>query len=384
MTKDHHEIKIAFVISHTSHSLQWEWFLSRLKQNATVFFIILTNEKDLNKIILYENLKKMGVHVKLIRVSNFLSYPFVVIKLFLFLIRHRVDIVQTEMPHGNLLGLLAGFIAGKKRVMTASNVTWYKDFKSKKQWIIDRFSYSMAHKIICQAQTSADILTKEFTVPIKKVKIIYHAIDSEKYLHIKEEEVEYLRKKYNVQKNDFVFGMIARLEHWKGHEYAIRAIKQITNQHHNAKLLIFGEGPEQEKIQNLITDLRLGKHVFLCGFEKNIIPLYKLFDVQVHLPIDPYCETFGITIIDGMMMKRPFILTLSGIAHEIARDGYNALVVPFKDETKTATAMLHLISSKELRNYIGENAHKTIVRNFSIQQKVNNHLQIYSSLLSLN
>ncbi len=375
------KIKVAFIISHTNHSLQWEWFLDELNKYVDIFFIILTHENDLNKITLYNNLKIAHYQVKLIKVSNFFSYLYTITALVFFLLKNKIDIVQTEMPHGNLLGLFAAFICGRKRVMTASNVTWFKDFNSKKQYLIDKFSYTIAHKIICQTQTSADIIIKEFNLPKNKIKVIHHAIKPDEYLNVSHEEVQRLKEKYNIRKDDFVLGMIARLEHWKGHLYAIKAMKNVVEEYPFAKLLIFGEGPEKQKLQELINQLNLNQKVFLCGFEKNILPLYLLFDIQIHVPIDPFCETFGITIIDGMMMKRPFILTRSGIAHDIAQHQYNAWLVNFKDDKSIANAVKYLIEHPELRIKLGENAQKTVLTYFSLSEKVNRHLELYQQLL---
>lgn len=375
-------LNILFVISHTHHSLQWEWFLKSLKQHANIYFIILSNDKNLKKVSLFNNLKNIGLNVELYSVRNFISYIRIIYKLISNILKYNIDIVQTEMPHGNFLGLLAAFITGKKRVMTASNVTWYQDFNSKKQYIIDKFSYKIANCIICQATSSIKTITSNFKIPTKKILVINHAIDPNEYDSVNKDQINQLKKKYEIKANDFVFGMVARLEYWKGHEYAIKATKLIVDKFPKIKLLIFGEGPEKGNLLRLIKSLNLEDKVYLCGFEKNILPLYYLFDVQIHVPIDENCETFGITILDGMMTQRPLILTLSGIASEIAKHNYNAYVVNYKNEKDLSEAMEKLIESSDLRETLGKNARETVLNRFSISEKLNKHLDLYQKLLN--
>lgn len=371
------KLNIAYIVSHTKYSPQWEWFLNEIKKDVNIYFIIIDNDYR-NQ--LYENLKQSGINLKILVSNNFVSHLFSIFKVLFYLIINKINIVQTEMPLGNLIGISSALISRKKRIMTASNINWYKDFNSKKQYFIDKFSYYFSNIIICQADTSKELLIKDFNIPESKLKIIYHAIDKNKYLETNQYEMNLLKKKYSITQNDFVFGMIARLEYWKGHIYPIMATKLILNEFPNIKLLIFGEGPEKENLEKLIKQLDLSNNVFLCGFEKQIINLYKIFDVQIHVPIDPYCETFGITIIDGMMSKLPLILTKSGIANSIAQHLFNSWVVPFKDEKAIAFAMKELIISKSLRVKLGENAQQTVIDKFSLHNKVNSHLNLYNNV----
>lgn len=369
--------KIAYIISHTNHSLQWEWFLDGIKDKISLHFIILDNTYQN---YLYESLKQKGFNVFIFIYKNKFSYIIIFFKLIHYIIKNKIDIIQTEMPLGNLIGLVSAFLTFRKRIMTASNVTWYKDFNNRKQYFIDRISYTLANKIICQEESSFRILEKEFRIEKNKLSVIYHAINPGSYLNISEEEINKLRIKYSVNDGEFIFGMVSRLEYWKGHVYPIKAMHSIIRKYPNTKLLIFGEGPEKENLEKLINNLDLKNNVFLCGFEKNIIPLYKIFNVQIHTPIDPYCETFGITIIDAMMSKLPLILTLSGIAKSISKHKENAWIVPFKNVSSIVEAMDALISSESLRYSLGLNAQKTVMQKFSLNRKIQAHLDLYNSL----
>ncbi len=374
--------KIAFIVSHTKHSPQWEWFLNEIKRDIEIHFLIIDEDKNN---ILYQNLKTHGINnVHIIISRNIFEHIITLFYLIFYLIINNINIVQTEMPLGNLLGITASLLTFRKRIMTASNVTWFKDFNSKKQLFIDKFSYIFSNIIICQAKSSKEILQNEFKVPTKKIRIINHALKFDVFSSFDEQEIALLKKKYSIRKNDFIIGMVARLEQWKGHYYTIKALKLIVDKYPNTKLLIFGEGPEKENLSKLISDLHLKEHVVLCGFEKNSISLYKIFDIQIHVPVDPYCETFGITIIDAMMSKVPLIVTLSGIAKEIASHLHNAWVVPFKDEKAIAHAIITMINSPELRNKLGQNAQKTILNNFSITTKVQKHIEVYNQLINCN
>jgi hypothetical protein len=56
------------------------------------------------------------------------------------------------------------------------------------------------------------------------------------------ERIKKLKDKLGINENDFVIGVIARYEFWKGHEFINKAasILKQRNKHHGIKILVFG------------------------------------------------------------------------------------------------------------------------------------------------
>ncbi|MGQ9864478.1 MAG: glycosyltransferase family 4 protein [Bacteroidia bacterium] len=367
-------LKIVYIVSHTYHSKQWEWLMEALVAYgdlAITFVIIGKREWPL-----VSNLQKIGIHVEVID-ENY-SHLGKFLRILHLLIKLKPKVIQTEMPLGNLLGLVGGFLLGvKKRLMTSSNVTWAEDFGSYKQKLIDFLSYRLATSIINQTDLSKAYLVQKHKIPPSKLHTIWHAVKVEEYDRVSQERIEKLKKYLNIQPTDFVVGMIARYEHWKGHAYLVRAVPTIMEHVSCCKIFLFGSGPEKARIAALVESMGLSHVVCMVDFVEDIIALYRCLDVQVHVPINKWVETFGITILDGMASGVAQVLTLSGIANDVAKHLENALVVPYQDSEAIAQAVIRLYHDPWLRKKLAYEARAFAVQNFSLAKKVQKHKALY-------
>jgi glycosyltransferase involved in cell wall biosynthesis len=234
------------------------------------------------------------------------------------------------------------------RITTCENTTWFSDFDSKKQELIDRISYFYAKRIIALTQDSYGFLSKYFEIPPRKLSIIHHSLYAPDYLKLTDEDVDALRTELAIPRDKFIIGMVARFEFWKGHIYAIEAMKKLVQEFPNARLYIFGsKGESYENVMNLIREHNLEEFIIYKGFVRDNIVLFRIFDIHLHIPIQLQSETFGINIMEGMISGCAQILTLSGISCFTARDGKNCIVVPYQSSEAVYDALKKLISEND-------------------------------------
>ena len=99
-------MKIAFVTSHINRSTQWIWFSDEMQKRGIQHIHIIINEF---KPLLYDDLREGHVKVYYLKYTNKFSLItnfFRIIKIF---IEQKIDVVHTELPYGNLLGLAAAY-----------------------------------------------------------------------------------------------------------------------------------------------------------------------------------------------------------------------------------------------------------------------------------
>ena len=372
-------MKIAFVTSHINNSTQWVWFSEELQRRNIPHIHIIIND---TKPLLYDDLKKNNVNVYFLKNSNKFSLILNLFRVIKILKNNKIELVHSELPYGNLLGLGAAFFCGiKMRVTTCENTTWSSDFDSKKQEIIDRITYLLSKRVIALTQESYEFLSKHFRIHPGKLSIIHHSLKASDYLNISDERIEHLRNQLDIPKGIFLIGMVARFEFWKGHIYAVEAMQHLVKEFPNVRLYIFGsKGEHYEKVMKKIKELKLEEYIIYKGFVKDNIVLYKIFDVHLHIPVKLQSETFGINIVEGMISGCPQVLTLSGISCFTARDQKNCLVVPYKSSKAVYEALKILITDDELRQTLGEQAKQDAIKHFRYSVKVDQHLSLYDDL----
>jgi len=367
---------IAFVLSHINKSLQWLWFAEELHARGVphVFVIVETGRP-----LLADDLERLGSPVYVLPHAGFRSHLVNVLRCIRILRRHRVAVLHTSLPYGNLVGMLAGALLGiRPRLTTCENPSWAKDQGSRKQELIDRLTFQLAHRVVVCTVLGREYLERTFGVPDSKMVLIPHSLKVSDYEGVSPERVERVRAQAGIREGDFVIGMVARLESWKGHVYAVRAMKRVAARHPNARLLIFGsDGPARGELERCIEDCGLSGVVAYKGFVDDPTALFRTFDVHVHVPINAIVESAGINIIEGMISGCAQVLTRSGFSYELARHLDNAWVVGYEDADAIAEALLALIPDPELRRRLGASAARDARRLFDYRVKVDHHLDAY-------
>jgi glycosyltransferase involved in cell wall biosynthesis len=374
-------MKILFCLSHINKSLQWEWFAEEMKgRKIEMIFVIIDQDKETD-IYLFNDLQRLGIKTYLLKHRNKLSFIKNINKVRVLIKKNNVDIVHTSLPLGNITGQAAARLAGLKiRITTCENVSWAHDFKNKKQEWIDNYTFRNAKKIIATSDIAADYLRKNWNFDQSKLQVIYHGLKSSDY-EVTAERVETVNRQLKINKqNEFIVGVVSRFEFWKGHEYIIEAARLLTDQP-EIKFYIFGsKGSYYNEAMQKIKQYGLEQKVIYGGFIEDTSALYQLFDVHLHVPVDEYVETGGITVLEGMMAERPQILTRSGYAWQTAKHMVNAYVVPFKNAAAISEGILWIKNNSEKANELASQAKKNAF-DFSVQKKAIQHIELYNKLL---
>lgn len=374
-------MRIAFITSHINKSTQWNWFSEELKSNGIYHIhIILSDENPL----LLHDLKKIGVPVYILPHFSKLFFLSGLVGIMKILKKEKVDLVHTELPYGNLLGQAAAWLSGiKRRVSTCENASWAIDNKSKKQFWIDKITYLLSKKIIALTDLSKQYLVKKYHIPEHKLVVIGHALKIEEYQNISPQRIVDVRNELNIKQNEFILGIVARGEAWKGHMYAIKSIELLKNKYPNICLIMVGIDTTSnygKQLYEYINKHQLNQNVRIIKFVKDNIALYKLFNIHIHVPTSNMAETFGITYIEGMISGCPQIITRSGISFFTAKHLENAYVVDYSNEKQISEGIEYLIENTDSKIKIAENAKTLAINNFTYTEKVKRHLDIYRSL----
>lgn len=374
-------MKIGFVLSHISKSFQWLWYSEELqKRNISHFYIIIGDMDSL----LVEDLRNKNIKVYFLEHKNTISLFFNFFKIIRIFQTEHPDIIHTSLPYGNLLGQSSAFLLNiGNRITTCENTSWAHDFKNKKQEFIDKLTFKFSKKIIVTCQTGEDYLKNNWNIAPTKIVTIPQAIKPEIYQSITDIKIDALRQTLMLSKDNFIIGMIARFEYWKGHIYVIEAVRKLQSKYPNIKLLIVGsKGPEYEKIMGKIKEYNLEDVILYKGFINDIPTLFKILNIHIHVPINKSVETFGLNIIEGMASKCPQILTKSGIAYTTANHMKNSIIVDYCSTLDIIKAIELLINDTALANKLASQAEKDAIALFKIEMKVDKCLALYKSLLN--
>lgn len=138
-----------------------------------------------------------------------------------------------------------------------------------------------------------------------KVTILPNAIDPERFKFSECARKE-IRAKYGIKDDDFVIGHVGRFYPQKNHEFLIDVFSEVCKQKPNAKLLLLGDGPLQEKIRQKVETLGLVESVIFAGLQKDPAPFYSAMDV---FAFPSLWEGLGIVLLEAQYSGLPCVVS---------------------------------------------------------------------------
>jgi glycosyltransferase involved in cell wall biosynthesis len=140
---------------------------------------------------------------------------------------------------------------------------------------------------------------------------------------------------------------VGRLAHAKGFDLLIRAHAALRAAGHEHRLVLMGQGEEQEALEALIERLGVRDTVLLPGFEKNPFPVLKR---ATALCVPSRFEGWGLAAAEGVTLGVPIIASdLPGIRSILADGRLGELVEPDSLEPLTEALGRHLRDPEALR-----------------------------------
>ncbi len=172
---------------------------------------------------------------------------------------------------------------------------------------------------------------------------------------------------------------IGRLERRKGIKYLLQAYSLLTQNNHNLKLIIAGDGPDREKLELLAEDLKLPNVSFL-GFISEDLKQQLLRDADLFCSPALFGESFGIVLLEAMASGTVSVAgNNSGYSGLMEGVGGISIVNP-EDITEFARRLELLLNEQDLRK-LWQKWAQQYVKQFSYPQVVDQYEAFYKQAL---
>jgi len=173
-----------------------------------------------------------------------------------------------------------------------------------------------------------------------------------------------------------------RLVPEKGVDALVRAFARVVPRIPGARLLLAGDGPERERIQELIDELKLSTHVALLGHLPAAEMERHFAAAWVQAVPSRWAEPFGLTAVEAMMRGTAVVASASGGLAEIVRDSETGFLVQPDNVDALASALLKILGDRDMAERMGMNGREVALTHFSQATFVNNLLRLYEEILS--
>ena len=282
--------------------------------------------------------------------------PFGLVKLLRLLKTENPDLIQTWLYHADLLGFIAGKMAGIKRIvwgLRCSNMELknYRFLTSLTIKVCRRLSF-FVDAIVVNSREGA-LFHKQLGYSKKKTILIPNGFDLD---HFKpdEEARNWLRNELSLPSEATLIGLIARFDPMKDQANFLEAASLVFCPEGKVFFVMVGKGIDAAN-QDLLAVIpeKIKKYVYLLGLRHDIPRITAGLDIAISS--SAYGEGFPNTIGEAMACGIPCVATDVGDSSFIL--GPTGIIVPPRDAAALAAGLRTLLASgKTGRQRLGKQA----------------------------
>lgn len=198
--------------------------------------------------------------------------------------------------------------------------------KAKFKKMIDKIIYSKYDKLVFVSEDNKKQFESMYKLKVKK-DVAYNYINSEKIkekseLKLNNKEEKELEILFENDKINFI--TVARLVEQKGIDRLIKVHKDLINDGYDHNMYVIGDGPEKEKLEQLIKKNKIEKTFKLLGQKSNPYPYVKKADAFCLLS---YYEGYGMVIEEAKVLNSYILLTNTAAREAVKNYKDKSLIV---------------------------------------------------------
>jgi len=195
--------------------------------------------------------------------------------------------------------------------------------------------------------------------------VIYNAIDIDsRFVPAPVRDNSY-RQSLGIDESAIVVAQVGHLSPHKRPDFLVRCFSEARIRVGHLHLLLVGDGPMYDKLQELIKELGLADAVSLAGYVEDVLPYYQhVIDINV---LASTVEGLGISVIEASACAVPSIVTDCSGLREVVDNDLTGLTFSPDDHSELADGIVRLAMDSATRQKLAQAARKKAERCFSLE-----------------
>jgi glycosyltransferase involved in cell wall biosynthesis len=152
-------------------------------------------------------------------------------------------------------------------------------------------------------------LNSRVGISAKKLKTIVNGVNTDRFIPVTRERKDVLRAQNGLAPDDLVLGTVCRFDPIKNLPFMISSMPEIVKQVPTAKLVIVGEGPIRQDLEEIIRALGMTRYITVWPRREDIEDVMPQFDLYVCTSVS---EGTSMTILEAMACGLPVVASAVG------------------------------------------------------------------------
>ncbi|HYH84021.1 MAG TPA: glycosyltransferase family 4 protein [Pyrinomonadaceae bacterium] len=339
-----------------------------------------------------EPIRELGITVESLGCRGPRDLPRGIARLRAWLGANRTDLLHTHLWAANVVGRVAGRLAGVPVLSSVHNPDHEQEawadgaqvgaLKRRMVRAIDRWT---AHfgctRMLAVSEYVRQSAHRHLGFPLSRIELLYNPIDIEALSAPTHRTRAELMGECGVPDESVVLLNVARVSPQKGLLYAIRAMPRVLSRHPSSHLVSVGATTDPQWLEHLRAEAHaagVAERVHFLGARTDVADFLRACDLFVFPSL---YEGLGIALIEAMAAGCACVATESGPIPEVVRDGVDGLLVAPRDADALAATVCALLEDPARRATLGRTARESALTRFEPRSSANKLIGIYQSVI---
>ena len=292
-----------------------------------------------------------------------------------FLRRSGIDILQTHFRDGNIVGTIAGRLAGTHCIVATRRNLGY--WHSRRELAVVRWLNPWVTHFIANARAIQDYVCDVERVPPGRVTVIYNGLELAQFARPALAERASCKERLGIDPSAPLVVSVANLRPVKGVDVFVRAAAWVAAREPRARFVAVGDGPDRDALTALAAELGIGERIAFLGQRRDVAEILAAADVGV---LSSHSEGLSNALIEYMAAGLPAVCTDVGGNRELVTHGQNGRLVPPADPQAMGMAILELLRDPQAAARMGEVARRRMEAMFGVQRYVDETQAYYERI----
>ncbi|MBU0511084.1 MAG: glycosyltransferase, partial [Chloroflexi bacterium] len=261
-----------------------------------------------------------------------------------YLRREQVDILHTHLAYANIIGALAGVLAGVPVVATLHSIGTDPRHYHPLRYRLEKWALSHANRLIFVADAVAEAYAA--ILPETKMRVIPNPV--EPVADLSPPERIALRSELMGDPTRPLLISVGRLSPPKGYHDLLQAFAALHQKIPAAYLIVVGGGTLYDQLSEQVAALKLEKHAQLLGARTDVPRLLAASDIYVSAS---HREGLPLAILEAMSAGLPVVATGVGGVPELV--GGRGILIPPRRPEAFAAALVSLLNDPAQQRSLG-------------------------------
>lgn len=278
--------------------------------------------------------------------------------------RFKPDIISTHSSTDSWLFFIANLtiiLGPRARLVRTRHVS-----ASVKNSFLNRRFYRLPDIVVTTSSDIRSSLINTLDLPTERVISVPTGIDVNYYLPKRSDVLD---------KSHVSLVMVSTLRSWKGHDFAIEAMKDLPD----ATLTIVGDGPREIHLKKLVENWGLTSRVFFAGYQKNVTEFLAKADIFLH----PSYANEGVSqaLLQACSMAKIIIASNIGGLNEVVEHGKTGYLIDPASSREIVKAIESIMHDPRLWSERASKARDVVAEKYSLDVMVDQMEVIYNQCI---